>query len=116
MDFAARTLRVQETWDNELKVIQLNQTLQEVLQRVIRQLHSAFAFCNVQGNPCDEPRCCLRMVCREADTRSFCFHDLWHASPSHLVMNKLKTMEPLLGYQDYSSPGATDSCQASLRR
>jgi integrase len=54
IDFAMKTITVRQTKNNEPKVIPMNRTLYEELQRLPRHLHSAYVFCNAQGEPYDE--------------------------------------------------------------
>jgi integrase len=102
IDFGAKTITVRQTKNNEPKVIPMNQSLYEELQRLPRRLHSAYVFCNVQGERYDEVKRSFKTACRKAGIVDFRFHDLRHSFASHLVMNgiNLKTVQHLLGHKD----------------
>jgi integrase len=102
IDFGASTITVQRTKNNEPKVIPMNRTLREELQRLPRHLHSAYVFCNLQGHPYDEVKRSFKTACRKAGIEDFRFHDLRHTFASYLVMNNvnLKTVQHLLGHKD----------------
>jgi integrase len=102
IDFGASTITVHHTKNNEPKVIPMNQTLREELQRLPRHLHSAYVFCNVQGQPYDEVKRSFKTACRKAGIEDFRFHDLRHTFASYLVMNNvnLKAVQHLLGHKD----------------
>jgi integrase len=102
IDFGASTITVRHTKNNEPKVIPMNQTLYEELQRLPRHLRSAYVFCNPQGQPYDEVKRSFKTACQNAGIRDFRFHDLRHTFASCLVMNSvnLKTVQHLLGHKD----------------
>jgi len=102
IDLGARTIAVRHTKNNETKVVPINQTLYEELQRLPRHLHSAYIFCNAQGEPYDEVKRSFKTACRKAGIKDFRFHDLRHTFASHLMMNSvnLKAVQHLLGHKD----------------
>ena len=102
IDFGAGTITVHHTKNNEPKVIPMNRTLYEELQRLPRHLHSDYVFCNPQGQPYDEVKRSFKTACRKAGIKDFRFHDLRHTFASYLVMHNvnLKTVQHLLGHKD----------------
>jgi integrase len=102
IDFATRSITLRRTKSNRLRVIPINQTLYEELQRLPRHLHSPYVFCNDKGGPFSELRHAFQTACRRAGIVGFRFHDLRHTFASHLVMNgvNLRAAQQLLGHQD----------------
>lgn len=80
----------------------MNQTLREELQKLPRHLHSAYVFCNLQGQPYDEVKRSFKTACHKAGIEDLRFHDLRHTFASYLVMKNvnLKTVQHLLGHKD----------------
>ena len=102
IDFATRSITLRRTKSNRLRVIPINQTLYEELQRLLRHLHSPYVFCNDKGKPFSEVRHAFQTACRRSGITNFRFHDLRHTFASHLVMNgvNLRAAQHLLGHQD----------------
>ena len=65
-------------------------------------MHSAYVFCNLQGQPYDELKQSFKTVCREVGITNFRFLELRHTCATCLVMHNvnLKTVQHLLGHKD----------------
>jgi integrase len=102
IDLATRSITLRRTKSNRLRVIPINQTLYEELQRLPPHLHSPYVFCNDNGKPFSEVRRAFQTACHRAGIAGFRFHDLRHTFASHLVMNgvNLRAAQQLLGHQD----------------
>ena len=77
-------------------------TLRELLQQLPRRLNSDYVFPGKTKRGLVDIRKRFYRTLRDADIKSFVFHDLRHTFASHLVMAgvDLMTVKEFLGYKD----------------
>ena len=101
IDFSAKTITVENTKNNERRVIPINDVLHYALNISPRHIRSDFVFCAGDGRPFANVQKGFKAALRRAGIEDFRFHDLRHTFASYLVMSgvDLRTVQELLGHK-----------------
>ena len=105
VDMKRRTITVRESKNYTYRVIPINDTLFEVLQKMPRHISSPYVFTSVHpnrdGKPYDNVTRGFQNALKRAGLPHYRFHDLRHTFASHLVMNgvDIRTVSQLLGHK-----------------
>ncbi|MFC1833191.1 tyrosine-type recombinase/integrase [Thermodesulfobacteriota bacterium] len=90
------------TKNYESRSIPMSGTVQAVLRKHPRQLHSPYVFCNEKGEPFKDVDTSFGNALKRSGIPHFRFHDLRHTFASWLVMKgvDIRTVQELLGHKD----------------
>jgi len=99
IDFKERRILLEQTKNNERRVIPMNETLYQVLKSFPVHLHQEKVFPDINGNMVTVA---FERACKRAGIKDFRFHDLRHSFASYLTMGgeNLRTVQTLLGHKD----------------
>ena len=99
IDFKERRILVDETKNNERRMVPINDTLYGVLKSLPIHLGTDLVFPEVSGL---QLTVAFRRACNRAGLKDFRFHDLRHSFASYLTMGgeNLRTVQTLLGHKD----------------
>ncbi len=102
IDLKNRIITVNETKNNEIRTIPINDTLYKEISSMNRELGNQYVFSNGNGKPYTDIKRSFKTALRLADIEDFRFHDLRHTFASRLMMvgENLKTVQELLGHKD----------------
>ncbi len=102
VDFQERRLTALRTKTNEFRIIPMNGTVFQELQKIARHPEGDYVFCNKNGVPYDNVRKSFDRALKVAGIDNFRFHDLRHTFASQLVMNgcNIRTVQQLMGHKD----------------
>ena len=100
VNFPQDIIRVPFSKSGEMRYIQMNEAVKNVLIGIPKQTNSPYVFCREDGMPYDF-RKSFETALRKSGIISFRFHDLRHTFASHLVMGgvDLNTVRELLGHK-----------------
>lgn len=100
IDIAKGTIRIPFSKNGEMRYIQMNKAVQDILFCVKKQPKSPYVFCGDDGLPYNF-RKSFETAIGKSGIIGFRFHDLRHTFASHLVMAgvDLNTVRELLGHK-----------------
>ncbi len=100
MDLDEGYIRVEETKNDEPRIIPINKTLNEILNLVQYTPSEQNVFLSIKGEPVKEFKTAFNGALRRSGVKKFTFHDLRQAFATNLVMNKvdLVTIKELMGH------------------
>ncbi|MFA5166974.1 MAG: tyrosine-type recombinase/integrase [Candidatus Omnitrophota bacterium] len=100
IDIAKGTIRIPFSKNGEMRYIQMNEAVRDVLFGVKKQPRSPYVFCGDDGLPYNF-RKSFETAIGKSGIIGFRFHDLRHTFASHLVMAgvDLNTVRELLGHK-----------------
>jgi len=94
-------IRVEETKNDEPRIIPINKMLNDILNSVQYSSPEQNVFLNMKGEPVKEFKTAFNGALRRSSgVKKFTFHDLRHTFATNLVMNKvdLVTIKELMGH------------------
>jgi integrase len=93
-------IRVEETKNDEPRIIPINKMLNDILNSVQYTSSEQNVFLNIKGEPVKEFKTAFNGALRRSGVKKFTFHDLRHTFATNLVMNKvdLVTIKELMGH------------------
>lgn len=99
IDLKERRIIVENTKNNERRVIPMNDTLYQVFKSLPVHLHSERVFPDINGKMVTVA---FERACKRAGIGDFRFHDLRHTFASYLTMGggNIRTVQTLLGHKD----------------
>jgi len=99
IDFKERRLLLEQTKNNERRVIPMNESLYQAFKSLPVHLHQEKVFPDINGSMVTVA---FKRACKRAEIQDFRFHDLRHSFASYLTMGgvNLRTVQALLGHKD----------------
>jgi integrase len=99
IDFKERRILIENTKNNERRVVPINDTLYGILKSLPVHLGSELIFPEITGL---QLTMAFRRACKRARINDFRFHDLRHSFASYLTMAgvNLRAVQTLLGHKD----------------
>lgn len=99
-----RTITVENSKNNERRVIPINPTLYQELKKLSLHRQTDFVYCGKAGKPFTNIQKGFVAACKRAGITDFRFHDLRHTFASYLVMSgvNLRAVQQLLGHKGIS--------------
>ena len=104
IDKKNRLVIIEKTKNNERKIIPMNQTVFETIDKLPTRMQTTFLFSDNNGRPLspDKVSMAFKRACKKAGLEDFRLHDLRHHFASYLTMGgqNQRTVQELLGHKD----------------
>ena len=104
IDKKNRLIIIEKTKNNERKIIPMNQTVFETIDKLPTRMQTTFLFSDNNGRPLspDKVSMAFKRACKKAGLENFRLHDLRHHFASYLTMGgqNQRTVQELLGHKD----------------
>ena len=104
LDLANRLINIEQTKNNERRIIPMNQTVYDTLNQYTSRHDTPYVFAQPNGTPytATNVTTAFRRAAKKARLTNFRLHDLRHHFASSLAMHGhgLRTIQELLGHKD----------------